>query len=545
MKRCSLTPLKALVGAVCSLLLVTVVGCGGGGGAGGGGGNGGGGNDGGSGVPVTPQSAKDMVQVVRDATISARRAGFDMQDILHSAVDTGEALDRQLDLTRGFTHRLEHLLHIIVSLEGEPPGEYEYRWINPYAYGRLYRLSSEQQGTLWRVELASEFYGQPIQFTIQSQNPLRALLLTPTAGSYSISATAYNLNYQAQLQITTTSTRQFSFRLQNVNLSDPALSGTIRFSGEGTAKAAEDPSADQRIALNEMTLTGTIDSPYGDMRVQSLKMIWEPHWNEENSLRRLQAESINFSPAARPTTVQVRGLNAQMKRLPSGELVPVTLAATQTVVETSLTDRAELSNVQVGFVDYPSASDPQDAALSTLSAQIQLRGVRGSYSGQVSVRWQNPRPDIEFVGDRLETFPKGEITFDGQFTPAVGISPVQVQDLRTVFAPDAAPPAITITATMRQGDKTIRAEWQSRLVQMATVEVASSTVRAEYQPSGAVLQATVTGNTVRGSITAPNGNILAQIGKARDLELPDLGDAVIIKYADNKFETLESLWLGM
>jgi hypothetical protein len=37
---------------------------------------------------------------------------------------------------------------------------------------------------------------------------------------------------------------------------------------------------------------------------------------------------------------------------------------------------------------------------------------------------------------------------------------------------------------------------------------------------------------------------LADVGNARLLGLPDLGDTVVVRYRDNTFEALDSLWLG-
>jgi hypothetical protein len=37
------------------------------------------------------------------------------------------------------------------------------------------------------------------------------------------------------------------------------------------------------------------------------------------------------------------------------------------------------------------------------------------------------------------------------------------------------------------------------------------------------------------------GQKVADIGEARNLGLSDLGDALIVKYSDNTFETLESV----
>jgi hypothetical protein len=46
---------------------------------------------------------------------------------------------------------------------------------------------------------------------------------------------------------------------------------------------------------------------------------------------------------------------------------------------------------------------------------------------------------------------------------------------------------------------------------------------------------------VSGKIVTAQGQKVADIGEARNLDLPDLGDALIVKYTDGTFETLKSV----
>lgn len=488
------------------------------------------------------QSAKEMVQMVRDVTSSVQRAGFDMEGIIDSVVDAQDALQRQVDTTRGFTSRLEHIMRIMTSLEGQPPGEYEYRWDWGW---RLYRIASQPQGTEWRVKMY-DVYDQTVPLTIRSQNVLSALHLTPVAGKYSVQALAQGISYSGELVANwDAGTRDIRFTFQQVTLSDPELSGPVTFSGDGAAKLASDASADKRVEVKEMTLTGEFESPYGTLHAQRVTIVWDPHWNENNSLVSLDAQSLSFSLRARPVQGELTNVTARLKRLQDGELLAAEWLEVEQMDLQTGSDKVELKSLQAQFVDYPDASNPEDTALSSLTARINLKGLRGEYSGQVSATWNNPKPLSEWNGieKRLSTFPKGEVTFSGSFS-SLGVPSVQIENMRARFAPDASPPAFTIVATMRQGEKTIEAQWQSELVQMGRVEISRSTVTATYQPSGVRLEVNIVGDRIQGTLTAQDGTRLAAIAKAKDIGLPDLGDTVVVKYSDGTFETLDSLWLG-
>lgn len=511
---------------------------------------GGGGSSGNLQPPDNQQSAKDMVQMVRDVTSSARNAGFDMQGILDSAVDAQNALQRQIDTTTSFTSRVEHILRIMASLEGQPPGEYEYSyeysWDNPYGGWRIYLIRSQPQGTEWRVTMY-DLYDEPVALTIRSQNPLTALHLSPVAGKYTMQALAQQISYSGELEATwNPGSRDINFTLQRVSLRDPLLSNPVTFSGQGSAKLASDASGDKRIDVQEITFNGEFESPYGSVRAEQVKLVWNPHWNEGNSLVSLQAGSLGFSLSARQAQGELSTVNARLKRVGSANrlLALDTVAIGQMRLQTG-TDNVELKNIQGQFVDYPDASAAEDTALSSLTAQITLRGLRGRYSGSFSARWDNPKPFAEWNGieRRIRTFPKGEVTFSGTFE-SLGVSLVEIREMRARLAPDAAPPAVTIVAKMVKGSQTIDAQWLSVLQQVGQVEIARSTLTATYQPSGIQLEVSLEGNRVRGTLTAQDGKRLGIIARARDVGIPDLGDVVVVKYSDGSFEALDSLWLG-
>jgi hypothetical protein len=73
-------------------------------------------------------------------------------------------------------------------------------------------------------------------------------------------------------------------------------------------------------------------------------------------------------------------------------------------------------------------------------------------------------------------------------------------------------------------------------------EIESATMELTHSPSNFKVEVTIQeGQPATGTIKTPQGQKVADIGEARNLGLPDLGDALIVKYSDNTFETLESV----
>jgi hypothetical protein len=145
------------------------------------------------------------------------------------------------------------------------------------------------------------------------------------------------------------------------------------------------------------------------------------------------------------------------------------------------------------------------------------------------------------LGGSLNTFPTGTIRFSGQFQ-AQNARPVLIEGLEARLEPTATPPSVRISGSFKRDQQTVSAQWESRLTQRGELEV--SRLVANYSPSNLQLEVTVSGSRVNGSIVRLPEERLADVGNARLLGLPDLGDTVVVRYRDNTFEALDSLWLG-
>jgi hypothetical protein len=117
-------------------------------------------------------------------------------------------------------------------------------------------------------------------------------------------------------------------------------------------------------------------------------------------------------------------------------------------------------------------------------------------------------------------------------------------------APNLSPPQVTLTPRFELGAERMEGTIVGTLkVQSGLVDweraFANVSVQMTHTPSNFRVQFTVSndGRTVSGSVKKPDGTVIAQIGNADNLNLPDLGDQPIVRYKDGTFETLSSLLL--
>ncbi len=517
-----------------------IVGCGGGG-AGGPGGGDAGAPVGGGDEPTGVQQAKNMVNFVRDVAASSRKLGLDATEVFEAVVAAQQRIDSGFNQETYLSSHVSHLFNVFVQLEGQPRDSYIYRAYSA-TKGRLERdFSSLPPPNGWSVRMQID--PVPVTLNIQSQNPLERLVLTPLAARYTVQAIGQSLDYRGTLEITQNSgNRLFSFNL-NITMREGRLTSDVSFRGQGTARLAADPNADEPAQVQELRLTGNLQTPFGTSDVVNLALTYDPDWNQTNSLRRLTADSVTLQEGA--NRAEITNLNVQLKKLPSGVLAVQAARASRLLVQTGSLRRAELSDVQTEWGDYPAGgANPTDTAIRRLSARMTMEARRGTYSGDVQVDWSNPQPlsNWDRLGGSLNTFPAGTIQFSGQFQ-AQNARPVLIESLEARLEPTATPPGVRISSSFKRDQQTVSAQWESQLTPQG--DIGLSRLVANYSPSNLRLTVTVSGSTVTGSIVRlPDEERLADVGNARLLGLPDLGDTVVVRYRDNTFEALDSLWLG-
>jgi hypothetical protein len=485
------------------------------------------------------QQAKNMVNFVRDVAASSRKLGLDATEVFEAVLAAQQRIDRGFNQQTYLSSHVSHLFNVFVQLEGEPPGNYIYRAFSP-TKGVLNRdFSSLPPPNGWSVRMLI----QPVTVTlnISSQIPLERLVLTPFATRYTVQAIGQSLDYRGTLEITSNSgSRLIAF---NLNITMRQLTSEVTFRGQGSARLAADPTGDERAQVQELRLTGNLQTPFGTSTVTNLGLTYDPDWNQTNSLRRLTADSLTLQEGA--NRAEIANLDVQLKKLPNGVLAVQAASANRLFVQAGSLRRVELSEVRSEWGDYPAGgANPTDTAIRQLSARMRMEARRGTYSGDVQVDWSNPQPlsNWDRLGGSLNTFPTGTIRFSGQFQ-AQNARPVLIEGLEAQLEPTATPPRVRISGSFKRDQQTVSAQWESRLTQRG--ELGLSSLVANYSPSNLRLAVTVSGSTVTGSIVRlPGEEKLADVGNARQLGLPDLGDTVVVRYRDNTFEALDSLWLG-
>jgi len=515
--------------AVCSACLF--VGCGGGGA----GGPGGVGDE-----PTDVQQAKNMVNFVRDVAASSRKLGLDATEVFEAVLAAQQRIDRGFNQETYLSSHVSHLFNVFVQLEGQPAGSYIYEAYSP-TKGRLYRDFSPPPADGWSVQMRIE--PDPVTLNISSQIPLERLVLTPLATRYTVQAIGQSPDYRGTLEITQNSgNRVIAFNL-NITMRERQLPSEVSFRGHGTARLAADPNADERAQVQELRLTGNLQTPFGTSTVTNLGLTYDPDWNQTNSLRRLTADSLTLQEGA--NRAEIANLDVQLKKLPNGVLAVQAASANRLFVQAGSLGRVELSEVRSEWGDYPAGeANPTDTAIRRLSARMSTEAQRGTYSGDVQVDWSNPQPlsNWDRLGGSLNTFPTGTIRFSGQFQ-AQNARPVLIEGLEARLEPTATPPSVRISGSFKRDQQTVSAQWESRLTERG--ELGLSSLVANYSPSNLRLAVTVLGSRVTGSIVLlPVEEKLADVGNARLLGLPDLGDTVVVLYRDNTVEALDSLWLG-
>jgi len=323
--------------AVCSACLF--VGCGGGGA----GGPGGGGDE-----PTDVQQAKNMVNFVRDVAASSRKLGLDATEVFEAVLAAQQRIDRGFNQETYLSSHVSHLFNVFVKLEGQPAGSYIYEAYSPTKV-RLYRDFSPPPADGWSVRMRIE--PDPVTLNISSQIPLERLVLTPLATRYTVQAIGQSLDYRGTLEITSNSgSRLIAFNL-NITMRERQLTSEVTFRGQGSARLAADPNADERAQVQELRLTGNLQTPFGTSTVTNLGLTYDPDWNQTNSLRRLTADSLTLQEGA--NRAEIANLDVQLKKLPNGVLAVQAARASRLSVQAGLLRRVELSDVRTEWGDYP------------------------------------------------------------------------------------------------------------------------------------------------------------------------------------------------
>jgi hypothetical protein len=202
--------------------------------------------------------------------------------------------------------------------------------------------------------------------------------------------------------------------------------------------------------------------------------------------------------------------------------------------------RLEVTNLQASdFVFVEGVWNPR-----RLSGQVRYTSPTLQFSGSVNAQWENLNPSgfgEENAPVPLAQIQKGSSSLQGNWTPKVG-RPAGIQ-VNFISNPTGTP-QVQMNLTINYGDQKLSGTItgtldirgnQSYGFKSGNLDMTHTPSNFKVQVSGQKGQA-----GIAGAIKTADGTKVADIGEARNLGLPDLGGAWIVKYSDNTFETLET-----
>jgi hypothetical protein len=184
-------------------------------------------------------------------------------------------------------------------------------------------------------------------------------------------------------------------------------------------------------------------------------------------------------------------------------------------------------------------------ASNSVQGNLQYQSDTLTFTGSVSCNWENEEVlgfGSEWSPVQISEVPKGSFILQGNWTPKVG-RPAGV-DLQMTSNPQGNAPHVSIQLTINYGDQKLSGTITGTLdiKNNQSYGFKSGNLDMTHTPSNFKVQVSwERGKPVSGKIVTEKGQKVADIGEARNLGLPDLGDALIVKYSDNTFETLESV----
>jgi len=261
----------------------------------------------------------------------------------------------------------------------------------------------------------------------------------------------------------------------------------------------------------------------------------------------------SVSAEFRETTPQEKQLSPDVKDLtPTKAIVSATLEGSGIRLQVSNLQASEFKWVKVGerWDWWQGQYRPKPIYLpipTTLSGQVSYSSPTVQFNGNIDAKWENPQIDPKDFGKEdnpvaLAEVPKGTVKLAGNWAPNIG-RPAGIE-FQMTSNPQGNAPHATIQLTINYGDQrlsgTITGTLDIRNNQSYGFK--SGNLDMTHSPSNFKVQVSgESGKLVSGQIVTAQGQKVADIGEARNLGLPDLGSALIVKYTDGTFETLESV----
>jgi hypothetical protein len=466
------------------------------------------------------------------------------------------------------------------DLLGLPPGKYRELWTNNWRLPRiLERIGDAPNNKTWIVEVAQagnvsgtirsrQGNEMGLVLTVTVQNPIGIFRYTHEAGKYTFQVLKPNdatIQYDGSIAVTTDAQGNPTQIALNATVKDSKLSSPITFTGTlfgtpaqtGTVTGSiRSPAVARQLRSRQSSIAPYTEAKFTNVRLTSqfgtaaigeLKVVWLRDSLEAEKVKQIALTNLNITTqTSKPVSLSVQTASVELQETTQEEKqqshddLKIKTATLSAMLEGSGL-RLEVTNLQASdFVFMEDAWVPRQ-----LSGQVRYTSLTLQFSGSVNAQWENLNPSgfgEENAPVPLAQIQKGSSSLQGNWTPKIG-RPAGIQ-VNFTSNPTGNAPQVQMNLTINYGDQKLAGTITGTLDIRGNQSYGfkSGNLDMTHTPSNFKVQVSwERDKPVSGKIVTAQGQKVADIGEARNLGLSDLGDALIVKYSDNTFETLESV----
>jgi len=484
------------------------------------------------------------------------------------------------------------------DLIGLPPGKYREIWTSDqWLPCILERIGDAPDNKTWIVE-ATEGNEKGLVLIVTVQNPIGIFRYTHEAGKYTFQVRKPNdatIQYDGSIAVTTDAQGNPTQIALSATVKDSKLSSPITFSGTLQGTPAQTGTVSGSIKSRPVNRSPIVarrqrgrqsqDNPYapyteakfvnvslqsqfGNASIGELKVVWMRDSLDDEKIKQISLTGLTVrSQTSKPASLTVSSVSVEFRETTQQEkqlspnvedLTPTKATVSATLEGSGI--RLQVSNLQASEFKWVKVGERWDwwqwkyitvylPIPTTLNGQVSYSSPTVQFNGSIDAKWENPQSDPKDFGGEdspvaLVEVPKGTVKLAGNWVPKIG-RPAGIQ-VNFTSNPTGNAPQVQMNLTINYGDQKLAGTITGTLdiKNNQSYGFKSGNLDMTHTPSNFKVQVSwERGKPVSGKIVTAQGQKVADIGEARNLGLPDLGDVLIVKYSDkdNTFETLESV----
>lgn len=491
-------------------------------------------------------------------------------NLLWTTIEQQSIFETEGQISTIFTNRVRLVLGLmditnqltLETLKRKVPGQYEVRLNSPGLMPThiLVRVGDAPDGKSWIVTSKVNDSDLNTQVTITPKNAIDTFDFTSRAGGYTLKVRKSDdasVIVDGTLNATAESGGTVTSAVGDISVADKVLKSPITAHGTFTGVPAAGSSPDNE-KYTSVSFSGSLNSQVAVASVENLTATWYTSSNA-NDFKSVQITNLRAAtPFTKPITLIVNsaGIEFEAADPTHGYPDPTPKHATfDGSVEVS-GNKLEIKGGDMTFVRTLQAGNIGTFRVTGLPDTIRGTATYNSsvlhYVGTLDVKWNNPAENVNGA-NAASRFPLGTAHYTGDLRPVVG-SPSFIDMTLQSSIPAGADinngATITVKLSLNRlafpkvnGGEVLTGTIAAAMATAAGKVLPNPVVTADikHQPTGfAVNIHTLANSGIVGTIM--NGTTkLAEIGRASDLGMPELGTGVIIKYVDGTFETAVSI----